>query len=90
MPDWWVQYFPDDNFQRPTGQLCDGCHSVNYDIKTKKVLLTGTSFARSGFDRYPSIYSNVRAREDAENRAAGSIAEDLKSRLSAFLSSNKV
>lgn len=35
--DWWTQYFPDDNFQRPTGQLCDGCHSVNYDINTKKV-----------------------------------------------------
>ena len=24
-------------FQRPTGPLCDGCHSVNYDITTKKV-----------------------------------------------------
>ena len=33
--DWWVQHYPPDNFQRPTGPLCDGCHSVNYDIKTK-------------------------------------------------------
>jgi hypothetical protein len=23
--------------QRPTGPLCDGCHSVNYDIRTKTV-----------------------------------------------------
>jgi predicted CXXCH cytochrome family protein len=30
--DWWTQYYPADNFQRPTGPLCDGCHSVNYDI----------------------------------------------------------
>jgi len=24
--------------QRPTGPTCDGCHSVDYDIHTKKVL----------------------------------------------------
>ncbi len=35
--DWWVPHYPADNMQRPTGPLCDGCHSVNYDIKTKQV-----------------------------------------------------
>ena len=35
--DWWAPLFPDDNMQRPTGQLCDGCHSVNYNIATKTV-----------------------------------------------------
>ena len=35
--DWWAPLYPPDNFQRPTGPLCDGCHSVNYDIETKKV-----------------------------------------------------
>jgi len=35
--DWWATLYPPDNFQRPTGPLCDGCHSVNYDIATKKV-----------------------------------------------------
>ena len=35
--DWWATFYPPDNFQRPTGPLCDGCHSVNYDIATKKV-----------------------------------------------------
>ncbi|MEI9986444.1 MAG: cytochrome c3 family protein [Aliidongia sp.] len=35
--DWWAPLFPPDNFQRPTGQLCDGCHSVNYDVATKTV-----------------------------------------------------
>ena len=30
--DWWAPLYPPDNFQRPTGPLCDGCHSVNYDI----------------------------------------------------------
>jgi|SRR5882672_793206 len=33
--DWWTPFYPPDNFQRPTGPLCDGCHSVNYDVATK-------------------------------------------------------
>ncbi len=35
--DWWAPLYPPDNMQRPTGPLCDGCHSVNYDITTKTV-----------------------------------------------------
>ncbi|HEY1552882.1 MAG TPA: cytochrome c3 family protein [Kofleriaceae bacterium] len=35
--DWWVQFYPQDNMERPTSALCDGCHSVNYDVKTKTV-----------------------------------------------------
>jgi predicted CXXCH cytochrome family protein len=35
--DWWARYYPPDNFKRPTGTTCDGCHSVNYDIATKQV-----------------------------------------------------
>jgi predicted CXXCH cytochrome family protein len=35
--DWWVPFFPPDNMQRPTGPTCDGCHSVGYDIHTKRV-----------------------------------------------------
>lgn len=33
--DWWADFYPIDPMQRPTGPLCDGCHSVNYDIETK-------------------------------------------------------
>jgi predicted CXXCH cytochrome family protein len=33
--DWWVPHYPADNLQRPTGPTCDGCHSVNYDVRTK-------------------------------------------------------
>ena len=35
--DWWATLYPPDNMQRPTGPLCDGCHSVGYDVKTKRV-----------------------------------------------------
>jgi predicted CXXCH cytochrome family protein len=35
--DWWTAYYPADNMHRPTGPTCDGCHSVDYDVNTKKV-----------------------------------------------------
>ncbi len=35
--DWWTAFYPDSNFERPTGPLCDGCHSVNYNIDTHAV-----------------------------------------------------
>lgn len=35
--DWWSVLYPPDNMKRPTGPLCDGCHSVNYNIRTKTV-----------------------------------------------------
>jgi predicted CXXCH cytochrome family protein len=35
--DWWAPLYPPDNMKRPTGPTCDGCHSVDYNIQTKKV-----------------------------------------------------
>jgi predicted CXXCH cytochrome family protein len=35
--DWWVPHYPADNMKRPTGPLCDGCHSVNYNVETHDV-----------------------------------------------------
>ena len=38
--EWWVPHYPakpGDNSTRPTGPLCDGCHSTNYDVQTKRV-----------------------------------------------------
>src|SRR5262249_49145008 len=35
--DWWVPHYPADNMKRPTGPLCDGCHSVNYNVETHEV-----------------------------------------------------
>jgi predicted CXXCH cytochrome family protein len=35
--DWWAPLYPPDNFQRPSSALCDGCHSVNFDIATRTV-----------------------------------------------------
>ena len=57
------------------------------DMRTKTIVLEGVSYNRAGFERFTSIFSNVRAREDAENRAANAVAVDIKTRLSAFLAS---
>lgn len=56
-------------------------------LSDKQVVLEGSSFSRAGFERFSSIFSNVRARMDAENRAAKTMGEELKTRLAAYLSS---
>lgn len=55
-------------------------------LRDKSVVLRGTSHARAAFERYTSIYANVRARDDAETRVAKTIADELKVRLAAYLS----
>ncbi|MEL6298155.1 MAG: LPS assembly lipoprotein LptE [Pseudomonadota bacterium] len=55
------------------------------DLNTQQVALTGSSFGRSTFQRTDSIYANVRAQRDAQNRAAETVSTDLKARLEAFL-----
>lgn len=78
-----------------TGESLSQIYNLNaafrlISIKDKQVVLQGTSQGRAGFERFTSIYSNVRAREDAENRAAKTVAEELKGRLAARLSSGRV
>jgi LPS-assembly lipoprotein len=55
-------------------------------IADKTVALQGESNGRIMFQRFESVFSNVRARKDAEDRAASTVADDLKSRLAAYLS----
>lgn len=54
-------------------------------ISDRSVVLQGKSFGRASFERYTSIFSNVRAQEDAENRAAKSVGDELRTRISAYL-----
>ena len=55
-------------------------------LADKKVVAHGKSFGRASFDRVTSIFANVEARQDAENRAAQSVGEELRTRLLAVLS----
>ena len=77
---------------RPTGNAAGQIYSAEasfrlVDIRAKRVVFQGTSFGRAPFERYDSIYANVRAREDAENRVARTLADDIKTRLAVYLSS---
>ena len=54
--------------------------------KDGKVVLEGKATSRAAYERYETIFSNVRARQDAENRAARTVAESIKVRIAAYLS----
>ena len=51
-----------------------------------KVVLEGKATSRAAYERFETIFSNVRARVDAENRAASTVAESIKVRVAAYLS----
>jgi LPS-assembly lipoprotein len=55
-------------------------------MKAGKVILEGKATSRASYERVETIFSNVRARVDAENRAARTVAESIKVRLAAYLS----
>lgn len=56
-------------------------------LATNEVVFQGKSSGRAAFDRYESIFTNVRGRRDAENRAAKTVADDIGTRIAAYLSS---
>lgn len=76
---------------KSSGEAVSQIYNLDADFRLvrlsdKKVVLTGSSYGRAGFERFQQIYSNVRARDDAENRAAKTIADDLKTRIAAAIS----
>lgn len=56
-------------------------------LADRTIVLKGNSYGQASFERFTSIYANVRAQKDAEDRAAKTVSNELKSRLAAFLSS---
>jgi len=78
---------------RPDGEAVSQVYNLDAafrltDLKKKTVVLEGVSYARAGYERFTSVFSNVRAREEAENRAAKTVAVDIKTRLAAHLASS--
>ena len=51
-----------------------------------RVVLEGKATSRAPYERFETIFSNVRARYDAENRAARTVAESIKVRIASYLS----
>jgi LPS-assembly lipoprotein len=80
---------------RSDGEALSQIYTLDADFKLirlsdKKVVFQGNSHGRAEFERFRQIYANVRAREDAENRAARTISDDIKTRLAAALSSGTI
>jgi len=55
------------------------------DIASGKVMLQGKAISRAAYNRFQEIFANVRARYDAENRAARTMSESIKTQVAAFL-----
>jgi LPS-assembly lipoprotein len=55
------------------------------DVNNGKVLLVGTAVSRAPYNRFQEIFANVRARYDAENRAASTVADSIRTRIAAYL-----
>lgn len=61
--------------------------NANYaivEIASGKTITTGTSFANASYDFSRQRFANVRAQRDAENRVAGTIAADIRTKVAAF------
>ncbi len=58
------------------------------DSETGEVVHGGTAFSRASYDASTALFANERAEIDAENRAAGVLAENIKTRVSAWISAN--
>ena len=59
-------------------------------LSDKKVVAHGTSYGRASFDRVSSIFANVSARQNAENRAAETVGREIQTRLLAVFSTGNV
>lgn len=56
------------------------------NLADRKIVLEGKSAARAAFDRFDPIFANIRAKVDAENRAASTVADGIRTRVAAYLS----
>ncbi len=65
--------------------------SVSYElteIATGRIVTRGVARGAAAFDRSNQIFANTRAREDAELRAAGAAADDIRIRIAAALATD--
>jgi len=48
----------------------------------------GSAVSRAPYSRYQEVFANVRARYNAENRAARTVSESIKTQVAAFLATS--
>lgn len=57
-------------------------------LADNKVVLEGRSNARAAYDKVDSVFADIRAKRDAEDRAARTISESIRTRMAAYFSAN--
>jgi len=57
-------------------------------IADGQVVLEGHSNARAAYDKVDSVFADIRAKRDAEDRASRTISEAIRTRLAAYFSLN--
>lgn len=57
------------------------------DASNGKVIHQGAAVSRAPYSRFQEVFANVRARYNAENRAARTVSESIKTQVAAFLAS---
>jgi len=89
-----VELKPGDPFILTTNQITGDATGQIYqldatfklvDSASGRVVLQGKGIARAPYNRFQEIFANIRARYDAENRAARSVAESIRTQIAAFL-----
>ena len=55
-------------------------------LADNQVVLEGHTNARAAFDKLESVFDNIRAKRDAEDRSSRTIAEAIRTRIAAYLS----
>ncbi len=58
------------------------------DSSNGAVLYEGEANSRAPYNRFQEVFANVRARYDAENRAARTVSESIKTQVAAFLATS--
>jgi len=56
------------------------------DLSNNAVIYQGKAISRAPYNRFQEVFANVRARYDAENRAARTVSESIKTQVAAHLS----
>ena len=56
------------------------------DASNNTVIYQGQAISRAPYNRFQEVFANVRARYDAENRAARTVSESIKTQVAAYLS----
>lgn len=57
------------------------------NLNNGQVVYQGNAISRAPYERFQEVFANVRARNDAENRAARTVADSIKTQIAAVLSS---